>query len=82
MSEYWEEQNPLVLTDKDIYEEFKHITGFTDADVDIYSKAGKNSIRVRFVEGAVETFSGEIIFTYYSDKYWRLESINAYFYLV
>lgn len=81
MSNIPDNEKTLIITHKDIYEKFLYLFGFSNDEVDVWTPAGRNSIRARFID---KTFfaAHEIIFTYYSDKYWRLESIKSFFDLV
>ena len=70
-----------IVTHEIVYDNFKRITGFMEDEITMWTPAGKCAIRVRFVEDDLPC-GREVIFTYYTDKYWKLESIRAYFDLI
>ena len=60
------------MTHDKIYEKFKEIYQTIDSEVDCWFPNGKGSIRIR------SKIYGEMIFTYWSKKRWRIESVESY----
>lgn len=57
---------------KEIFNKFKEIYVIDDDDVDCWFPNGKGSVRVR------SKVYGEFIFTYWSKKKWRIESVDSW----
>ena len=62
----------ITVTHKDIFKAFKDVTQMSDERVRIWYPNGRHSIRVALVGGR------ELIFTYDSPNYWRLETRGAF----
>lgn len=60
------------MTHRQVLEKFKEISHITDDSIDVWFQYGKNSIRVRLKDRT------ELIFTFSSQKSWRLETIDSY----
>ena len=57
---------------KDVFEAFKDITHMSDERIDTWFPNGRNSVRIRLKT------KQELIFTYQSKNYWRLETKGAF----
>lgn len=55
-----------------IFEKFKEKFPSETEKIDIWFPNGRNAIRVRFKSRS------EVIFTYWSDKKWKLESLDHF----
>lgn len=60
------------MAPKDVFKAFLDITRTTEKDIEMWFPNGKDSIRVKFKNRQ------ELIFTYYSKNYWRLETRGAF----
>lgn len=60
------------MTPKDVYKAFRDISRTTDEDIEMWFPNGKDSIRVKLRN------KQELIFTYDSPKYWRIETRGAF----
>ena len=74
----------LDIDHREVYEQFKRITGFEDEQIERWQPSGKGTIRVVLSEDAVNTciYNRELVFTYWTNKYWKIETVRAYFDLV
>ena len=60
------------MTRKDVFEAFKDIAHISDERIDTWFPNGRNSVRVRLKT------KQELIFTYHTKNYWRLETKGAF----
>ena len=60
------------MTQKDVFKAFLEISRTTEEDIEMWFPNGKDSVRVKLKD------KQELIFTYDSPRYWRLETRGAF----
>lgn len=60
------------MTQKDVLKAFMEISRTTEEDIEMWFPNGKDSVRVKLKN------KRELIFTYDSPNYWRLETKGAF----
>ena len=60
------------MTQRDVFKAFMEISRTTEQDIEAWFPNGRDSVRVRLKN------KKELIFTYDSPNYWRLETKGAY----
>lgn len=61
------------MSNKYIFMTFGSMFPYYENDVDVWYPNGKDSVRIKF-----KTTRSELIFTYYSEKEWCLETAKNY----
>ena len=66
------------MAHSEIFKLFKRFFDIADEEIDCWFPNGKGSIRVRFKPTSSQGLPFERVFTYFSDFYWRLETVDSY----